>query len=119
MSSSTTDVTPNEQESQDQAVPSYNVETSKLASIRPDTSEAESLVSPGLALMVDQLPTSDRTIPNKSSYTSDVTPVRDASVRLQGCVDNKILVDSASYEAQPNSETTGMDQVKTLILYCI
>lgn len=112
VSSSTTDVTPSEQESQDQAVPSV-VETSKLASIRSDTSEAESLVTPGITLTVDQLPTSDQTIPDKDSYVSDVTLVGDANVRLQGHVDGKILVDSASKEAEPSPETTGMEQVIT------
>lgn len=112
VSSSTTDVTLSEQESQDQAVPSV-VETSKLASIRSDTSEAESLVTPGITLTVDQLPTSDQTIPDKDSYVSDVTLVGDANVRLQGHVDGKILVDSASKEAEPSPETTGMEQVIT------
>ena len=110
VSSSTTDATPNEQESQDQAVPS-DVETIKLTSIRPDTSEAESVVTPGLTLTVKELPISDQTIPDKDSYVSDVTPVRDANVRLQWGVDDKILVDSASEEAEPSPETTAMDLV--------
>ena len=114
VSSSTTDAIPNElQESQDQAVLSDNVETSKLAIIRPDTSEAESLVTPGFTLTVDRLPASDQTIPDKDSYISDVTPVGGASVMLQGHGDDKILVDSAGEEAEPRPETTGMDQVKT------
>ena len=112
VSSSTTDVTPNEQEAQDQAVPG-DVETSKLASIRSDTSEAESVITPGLTLTVDQLPASDQTIPDRDSYISDVAPVGDASVRLQRRVDDKILVYSASKEAEPTPETTGMDQVVT------
>ena len=95
-----------------------DVETLKLASIRPDTSEAESLVTPGLTLTVNEPLLSDQTIPDKDSYLSDVAPVRDASVRLQWGVDDKILVDSASKEAELSPETTGVDQVRTLMLYC-
>lgn len=109
VSSSTTDATPNEQESQDQAVPS-DVETLKLPCIRPDTSEAESLVTPGLTLTVNELPISDQTIPDRDSY------VRDGNVRLQWGVNDKILVDSASDEVEPFPETSGMDQVRTFIL---
>ena len=115
VSSSTTDVAPTERDPQDQAVPS-NVETSKSASIRPDTSEAESVVTPGLTLTVDQVPISRQTIPGKSSYISEVAPVEDASVRLQRGDYDKILVDSASKEAESSPETTAMDQVKTIIL---
>lgn len=109
VSSSTTDVAPTERDPQDQAVPS-NVETSKLASIRSDTSEAESVVTPGLTLTVDQVPISQPTIPDKASYISEVTPVEDASVRLHGGDYDKILVDSASKEAESSPETTAMDQ---------
>ena len=115
VSSSTTDATPNEQEPQDQAVP-CDVETLKLGSIRPDTSEAESLVTPGPTLAVNELPISGQTIPDRDSSVSDVTPVRDANVRLQWGVDDKIPVDSASKEAEPSPETTGMDLVRTFIL---
>ena len=109
------DVAPTERDPQDQAVPS-NVETSKLASIRSDTSEAESVVTPGLTLTVDQVPISQPTIPDKASYISEVTPVEDASVRLQRGDYDKNLVDSASKEAESSPETTAMDQVKTIML---
>ena len=66
-------------------------------------------------MTLNEPPLSDQTIPDKDSYVSKVTPVRDASVGLQRGVDDKILVDSASKEAEPCPETTGMDQVKTLI----
>jgi len=62
---------------------------------------------------VDQLPASDQTIPSKDSYISDVTPVGGTSVVLRRHVDDKVLVDSASEEAEPRPETTGMDQVIT------
>lgn len=108
MSSSTTDATPIEQESQDQAVPS-DVETSKLSSLRSETSEAESLDSPGITL--DQPCMSDQSIPDMDSCYNDATPSVDASVRLQGHVDDKILVDSASKETEPSPETAEMEQV--------
>ena len=92
-----------------------DVETLKLGSIRPDTSEAESMVTPGLTLTVNEIPISDQTIPDKDNYVSDVTPVRDASVRLQWGVDDKNMVVSASKEAEPSPETTGMNQVTTFI----
>lgn len=74
------------------------------------------MVTPGLTLTADQVPISQQTIPDKSSYISEVTPVEDTSVRLQGGDYDKILVDSASKEAESSPETTAMDQVKTVML---
>ena len=108
MSSSTTDVPPGEQdESQDQAVPS-DVETSNLQS---EPTVAESLVNPGLTSTMDQLPITDQSIPIKDSYVNDATPIVDANVRLHGFADDKIVVDSASKETEPSQDITGMEQV--------
>ena len=77
------------------------------------------MVTPEITLTVDQVPISQPTIPDKASYISEVTPVEDASVRLQGSDYDKILVDSASKEAESSPETTAMDQVKTFTLYVV
>ena len=74
------------------------------------------MVTPEITLTVDQVPISQPTIPDKASYISEVTPVEDASVRLHGGDYDKILVDSASKEAESSPETTAMDQVKTIML---
>ena len=111
MSSSTTDTTSKEQESQDQTVPS-DIETSKLASLRSETSEADSLAGPDLTFTMDQPPVSDQSTPDKDSCFNDATPsVEDAHVGLQQHVDVKISVDSGSSETEPSTETTQMEQV--------
>lgn len=115
MSSSTTDVTPKEQESQDQAVPS-GIETSKLADLQSETSEAESLASPGLTKTMDQTPISDQSIPERDSFVSDATPSEDASVRLQEHVDDKDMVEETCKEVEPSPETTGMEEVIVVLI---
>ncbi|XP_078346365.1 uncharacterized protein LOC144631719 isoform X1 [Oculina patagonica] len=109
VSSSTTDVSPKESESQDQAVPSA-IETSKLSSLQSETSEAESLDSPGLSQTMEQTPISDQSIPERDSFGSDATPSVNASVRLQEYADDKDVVDAASKEMEPSPEITAMEE---------
>ena len=109
MSSSTTDTTSKEQESQDQTVPS-DIETSKLASLRSETSEADSLAGPDLTFTMDQPPVSDQSTPDKDSCFNDATPsVEDAHVGLQQQEVEK--TGTGSRETEPSAETLQMEQV--------
>ena len=116
VSSSTSDVTPREQETQVQDVPSDSSELpiregSTSASIPTEPIAAEPVATSEINPKIEELPAVDQNVPDKDNNTRDDFISADTSVTAQEVVDDNIEMGASSKETDHSAETSGNEQV--------